>query len=129
MPVDADVLEKVRLIVADVLGAEPAEVTTDAWFDADLGGESLDLLDLGFRCERAFGVKIRFQDLTAHDLTVGTDGTLMTESLDRLQQRFPLLEVSHWKDRKFDRPLQLLTVADIAAVVGSELLAGAAVQP
>lgn len=103
------------------------EVTPEAWFDADLGGESLDLLDLGFRCEKAFGVKIHFQDLTAQNLTIGADGTLTAESLHRLSQRFPLLEVSHWTNRKFDRPLQLLTVGDIAAVVESELRASSSI--
>ena len=58
MPADPDVLEKVRLICAEVLGVEPVDVTAETSFSADLGGESLDLLDLGFRCERAFGVRV-----------------------------------------------------------------------
>jgi acyl carrier protein len=128
MPGDPVVFEKIKAIVVDILGVEAAEVTPEAWFDGDLGGESIDLLDLGFRCERAFGARVRFQDLTAHDLTVGTDGALTPESLEKLQERFPLLAVSHWKDRRFDRPIQLLTIGDIAAVVESEIQNSAAVQ-
>lgn len=121
MPIDQVVLEKVQTIVTEVLGAEAADVTPEALFDADLGGESLDLLDMGFRCERAFGVRVKFQDLTAQDLTVGPDGTLSADSLARLQARFPALNVARWESRRFNRPLELLTVEDIAAVVASEI--------
>jgi len=117
MPVDPQLLETVRQLVAEVLGAEPDEVTPDSLFDADLGGESIDLLDLGFRCERELKVRVRFQDLASQDLTVNPDGTLTCEALDRLRERFPLVDVSRWEGRHFARPLELLTVADIAAIV------------
>jgi acyl carrier protein len=45
-------------LVADALGCEVAEVKPDASLIEDLGAESIDFLDLVFRLERAFKVKI-----------------------------------------------------------------------
>ena len=44
--------------IADALGCELAEVKPDASLINDLGAESIDFLDLVFRLERAFKVKI-----------------------------------------------------------------------
>jgi acyl carrier protein len=44
--------------IADALGCEVAEVRPDASLIEDLGAESIDFLDMVFRLERAFKVKI-----------------------------------------------------------------------
>src|SRR5437016_3946779 len=111
MPTDAAVFEKVNAILADILGVDPHEMTAETSFVDALQGESIELLEFGFRCERELGVRVRFRDLT-DSLSVGDDGMLTQESLDRLQQRFPLLETRHWAGRKFQRPFELLTVGD-----------------
>ena len=49
---------KVAQIIADALGAEAADVKPTAPLIEELGAESIDFLDLVFRLERAFGVKI-----------------------------------------------------------------------
>jgi acyl carrier protein len=49
---------KVAAIVTDALGRDPAEVKPDSSLIADLGAESIDFLDIVFRLERAFKVKI-----------------------------------------------------------------------
>lgn len=129
MSVDPQLLKTVQQLVAEVLGAEPDEVTPDSLFDADLGGESIDLLDLGFRCERELKVRVRFQDLASQDLTVNPDGTLTRDALNRLQERFPRVDVGRWEGRHFARPLELLTVADVAAIVeGEQQAARAAIE-
>lgn len=45
-------------LVADALGCDVAEVKPEASLIEDLGAESIDFLDLVFRLERAFKVKI-----------------------------------------------------------------------
>ena len=55
--VDA-VFPKVAETIADALGCDVDEVTRDASLINDLGAESIDFLDLVFRLERAFKVKI-----------------------------------------------------------------------
>jgi acyl carrier protein len=52
------VYPKVAQIIADALGADTADVKPTAPLIEELGAESIDFLDLVFRLERAFGVKI-----------------------------------------------------------------------
>jgi acyl carrier protein len=52
------VYPKVADTVADALGCEPDDVKPNASLIDDLGAESIDFLDLVFRLERAFKVKI-----------------------------------------------------------------------
>lgn len=55
--VDA-VFAKVADTIADALGCDLEEVKRDASLINDLGAESIDFLDLVFRLERAFKIKI-----------------------------------------------------------------------
>jgi acyl carrier protein len=54
----AAIYPKVAEIMADALGCDVGQVKPDASLIDDLGGESIDFLDLVFRLERAFKVKI-----------------------------------------------------------------------
>ena len=49
----------IREILVKTLGVEPAEITPSANFFHDLGGESLDVIDMSFRCDRRFGKSMR----------------------------------------------------------------------
>ena len=49
---------QVAALVTDALGRDAADVKPDASLIADLGAESIDFLDIVFRLERAFKVKI-----------------------------------------------------------------------
>ena len=50
--------EKVREIVVKVLDVDPAKVTPEASFAADLGADSLDQADLVMELEETFGIEI-----------------------------------------------------------------------
>ena len=52
------IFPKVAATIADALGVEEDEVSRDASLINDLGAESIDFLDLVFRLERTFKVKI-----------------------------------------------------------------------
>ena len=52
------VFPKVAATIADALGRDAEEVKLDASLINDLGAESIDFLDIVFRLERAFKVKI-----------------------------------------------------------------------
>ncbi len=54
----ATVYPKVAQIIADALGADAGDVKLDVPLIEGLDAESIDFLDLVFRLERAFGVKI-----------------------------------------------------------------------
>lgn len=53
-----DVFEKVRSCFVDALGVEPEDVTLKARVIDDLGAESLDFLDIAYRLEQTFKIKI-----------------------------------------------------------------------
>ena len=52
------VYPKVAEIIADAMGCDTEEVTLDASLIDDLGTESIDFLDIVFRLERSFKIKI-----------------------------------------------------------------------
>ncbi len=52
------IFPKVAETMADALGCDVAKVKADASLIDDLGAESIDFLDIVFRLERAFKVKI-----------------------------------------------------------------------
>src|ERR1017187_8959357 len=54
----AALFPKVAETMADALGCDVAEVKPDSSLINDLGAESIDFLDIVFRLERAFKVKI-----------------------------------------------------------------------
>jgi acyl carrier protein len=89
-----DLLATVRACVADVLAIDAAKVTPNSSLIADLGAESLDFLDLVFRLETEYGVKIPRDGirLAAQDgLTEGFDkgGVLTDEALERMRILMP----------------------------------------
>lgn len=57
-----EIEERVRQIVVEKLGVEPAEVTPNASFVEDLGADSLDLVELVMEFETAFEVQIPDED-------------------------------------------------------------------
>ena len=55
-------LEKVRMIIVEQLGVDPAEVTVEASFLEDLGADSLDVVELVMALEEEFGNEIPDED-------------------------------------------------------------------
>ncbi len=90
----ADVLEEIRPMIADVLALELEEVTPPMRFLGDLGGESIEILELSFRLEKRFGRKINLQSVVpARDLEVDENRRLTPASLVMMRERFPCLKV------------------------------------
>lgn len=56
--VDVAVFSKVQSCIAEALGLEVDDVGYSARLIGDLGAESLDFLDIAFRLERAFEIRI-----------------------------------------------------------------------
>ncbi len=62
---EAEVFERVASVLADALALNTQAITPEASIMDDLNAESIDLLDLRFRVERAFGIRITAEDLAA----------------------------------------------------------------
>ncbi len=121
MPISQAVLDDVRRMIAEVLELEFDEVAAPALFFDDLGGESLDLLELSFRFERHFGVRVRFNDLTANAIELDEEGRLTPASLALLKSKFPFLKLEGFETRPLERKTDLLTIEAIAGFVQAAL--------
>lgn len=63
-------LERVRKITAEHLGVDPSKVVENAGFITDLGGDSLDTVELTMAFEDEFGVDLPTEE-AENLLTVG----------------------------------------------------------
>ena len=69
MPMTHDeVFAKVKDVLTTALAVDDEEVTPEARVSEDLGAESIDFLDISFRLEKAFGIKINKGDLFPENL-------------------------------------------------------------
>ena len=75
---NSELYEQVKDVIVEVLAVEPDEVIPTARFFDDLGGESLDVIDMSFHCERRFGTRFRFQELVD-----SKESEVSAESIDR----------------------------------------------
>lgn len=111
--------EELRELIVDVLGVEPEEVVPAARWEEDLGGESIDLLDLAYRCEKRWGVRVNFSEMIDPD-TLASDetGALTPESLAALKARYPELCYEDFETNpNKQRMLSLVTVGAITRFV------------
>lgn len=58
----SDIESRVRKIIAEQLGVEEAQVTSEKAFVADLGADSLDTVELVMALEDAFDIEIPDED-------------------------------------------------------------------
>ena len=65
-----DIEKKVTDILVDKLGVEPEEVKSEAKFREDLGGDSLDLVEVMMAVEREFRISVTDEEAD-HVKTVG----------------------------------------------------------
>lgn len=98
LPHDLDeaVYEKVRTAIAEALGLDPDEVSYSSRLIGDLGAESLDFLDIAFRLERAFDVRIPrggIEQASKEGLAEGesfeVNGILTDRALEQLAAHMP----------------------------------------
>ena len=102
------ILEKVKESVVEALGVDEEEVKPDSVLFDDLGAESLDLLDIVFRLEKEFGIKIprggiqgdalsaEGENLKEEDLVV--DGVLTPLGIRKLKQSMPEVDPARITD-------------------------------
>jgi acyl carrier protein len=95
--------EKIQDIIAEALYCEKDQVTKEANLMADLGAESIDFLDIVFRLEKTFGIKIPKGEIESRargDLAEGefeVNGVLQTKGLERLRAIMPEVPAANIK--------------------------------
>ncbi len=111
-----DIFQKVQGVLVDALGVDDDEVTPDATLMGDLGAESIDFLDIVFRLEKAFGIKVPREELFPAESLLNnpelvSDGKLTPKGLAELRQR-----VSHTDLTEFEKNPDLSKLADLFTV-------------
>ncbi len=110
-----EIFQKVRTVLMDALAVDEEEVTMTAILTRDLGAESIDFLDIGFKLEQAFGIKIAqgelFPDNMAQDPEYVKDGKVTPKGIASLKAKMP-----HFDFTNFEKDPQLANVANIFTV-------------
>lgn len=127
MPTHDEIFEKVRSTLVDALGVDDEDVTPGASLRNDLGAESIDLLDIVFRLERNFGIKIPRGELfpeNVSDPDLTENGRLTTKGLSELKARMPYADLSAFEqDPDVEKILDLYTVDTLVQYVAGKLTA------
>lgn len=123
-----EVFEKVRDVLTDALGVDDEEVTNLATLQGDLGAESIDFLDIVFRLEKAFSIKIPKGELFPDDILnnpENVDGDRMTPTgLAKLKAAMPHADFSQFeRDATVSKMPDLFTVDTIVNYVEIKLQA------
>ena len=111
-----EIFEKVQQTLVDALGVDDDEVTPEATLSGDLGAESIDYLDIVFRLEKNFAIKIPRGELFPENLSASDggfvkDGVVTPEGVAELKKRMPHADVDSFAaDPKVENIQELFTV-------------------
>lgn len=128
MATKEEIFSKVQEALVDALGVEDDEVTPEATLQDDLGAESIDFLDIVFRLEKSFDIKIERGELFPEDVLTNTeyvqDGKLNEAGLAELKERMPFADLSKFEADPMVQNLgKHLTVDDMCRFVEYKLSA------
>jgi acyl carrier protein len=128
MPSRDEIFEKVKAALVDALGVDEEDVTSNATMVGDLGAESIDFLDIVFRLEKAFGIKISRGELFPEDVLSSsefvTDGKVTPAGIEALKARMPFADLSKFEaNPSVQNFANTLTVEDMVKYVESKLAA------
>ena len=107
-----EIFDKVQSTLVDALGVDAEEVTGESTLTGNLGAESIDFLDIVFRLEKNFNIKIPRGDLfpenVLSDPQFVSGGKVTEKGLEELRTRMP------WAN--FERIRENLNVQDLFTV-------------
>ena len=116
MPTREEIYAKVSSTLVDALNVDEEEIKPEATLQGDLGAESIDFLDIVFRLEREFGIKIPRGELFPESIFQGDpefvqNGVVTAKGLQELRERMPFADLS-----KFEKDPQLAHIGDLFTV-------------
>ena len=116
MPSQDEIYTKVSATLVDALNVDEDEITPEATLQGDLGAESIDFLDIVFRLEREFGIKIPRNELFPEsifqgDLEFVQNGKVTDKGLAELRSRMPFADLS-----KFEQSPEVSGISDLFTV-------------
>jgi acyl carrier protein len=111
-----EIFGKVRTTLVDALSVDDDQVTPSARLKADLGAESIDFLDIVFRLEKQFDLKIPREELFPESIFQGNatfvaNGKVTPVGLAELEKQMPYADLTEFKkDPRLDKVEDLFTV-------------------
>ena len=116
MPTQEEIYTKVSATLVEALNVDEDEINPKSTLQGDLGAESIDFLDIVFRLEREFGIKIPRNELFPESIFQGDpefvqDGKVTARGLEELRSKMPFADLS-----EFEKNPQLSNLSDLFTV-------------
>jgi acyl carrier protein len=116
MSASEDVYGKVTRVLVAALNVDEEDVTPAATLQGDLGAESIDFLDIVFRLEREFDIRIPRGELFPESIFQGDpefvcEGKVTDRGMGELRSRMPFADLG-----AFDRDRRVSVVSDLFTV-------------
>ena len=122
-----EIFQEVQEVMVDALGVDDEEVTAEATLMGDLGAESIDFLDIVFRLEKAFGIKIPREELFPAEALMNNpefvnNGKLTEIGLNELRDKMPHTDLAGFEnDPDINKLGDLFTVGAIVNYVETKV--------
>jgi acyl carrier protein len=116
MPTQDEIYSKVSATLVEALNVDEEDIKPKATLQGDLGAESIDFLDIVFRLEREFGIKIPRGELFPESIFSGdpdyvNNGKVTEQGLAELRTRMPFADLS-----KFEKNPEVNAISDLFTV-------------
>ena len=99
MPTQEEIYSKVSATLVEALNVDEDDIQPESTLQGDLGAESIDFLDIVFRLEREFAIKIPRGELFPESIFSGDpdfvqNGKVTAKGLTELRERMPFADLS-----------------------------------
>ena len=120
------IFEKIQDTLANALGVDKSEVKPESSLTRDLGAESIDFIDIMFRLEKTFDIKIPSGELfpgnILNDPRFVQNGTVTQAGLQELKAKLPYLDVESFaRDPQITRLAEFFTVQMVLDYISDRL--------
>src|SRR6185295_13009373 len=110
-----EIFGKVKEVLVDALGVDDDEIKEEATLTGDLGAESIDFLDIVFRLEKTFAIKIPRGELFPDDILNNPEyvsgGKMTPAGLTQLKKSMPHADFTEFEaDPDVNKMPNLFTV-------------------
>jgi acyl carrier protein len=116
MQTEEEIYTKVSATLVEALNVDEEDIKPTSTLQGDLGAESIDFLDIVFRLEREFGIKIPRGELFPESIFQGDpdlvqNGRVTDKGLQELRSKMPFADIS-----KFEANPELSNLSDLFTV-------------
>lgn len=121
-----EIFSRVQETLIEALGVDEDEVVGKATLTGDLGAESIDFLDVVFRLEKAFNIKVPRGELFPENILTNpkfvSNKKLTDEGLAELRKRMSHADLTNFEGNpQVDRIAELFTVDSIVRYVENKV--------